>query len=81
MARTFQDWEDLQVRKIEGAKSPGREKLKEPVARLEKEWPTTMTCQVFVGEKISSNYQKYRFTAPDEVIDSFLQFLDEKVGS
>uniref|UniRef100_A0A674P9N2 Methyltransferase type 11 domain-containing protein n=1 Tax=Takifugu rubripes TaxID=31033 RepID=A0A674P9N2_TAKRU len=25
-----------------------------------------MTCQVFVGEDISSNYQKYRFRAPDE---------------
>uniref|UniRef100_A0A674NUE2 Methyltransferase type 11 domain-containing protein n=1 Tax=Takifugu rubripes TaxID=31033 RepID=A0A674NUE2_TAKRU len=37
-----------------------------------------MTCQVFVGEDISSNYQKYRFRAPDEVRDTVLQFLDEK---
>lgn len=40
-----------------------------------------MTCQVFVGEEISSNYQKYRFRVPDEVRDTFLQFFDEKVGS
>uniref|UniRef100_A0A674P8X2 Zgc:162396 n=1 Tax=Takifugu rubripes TaxID=31033 RepID=A0A674P8X2_TAKRU len=39
-----------------------------------------MTCQVFVGEDISSNYQKYRFRAPDEVRDTILQFLGYKVG-
>eukprot|EP00066_Takifugu_rubripes_P001154 XP_003962152.1 PREDICTED: uncharacterized protein LOC101073886 [Takifugu rubripes] len=37
-----------------------------------------MTCQVFVGEDISSNYQKYRFRAPDEVRDTILQFLGYK---
>lgn len=40
-----------------------------------------MTCQVFVGEEISSDYQKYRFRVPDEVRDTVLQLLDKKVGS
>lgn len=38
-----------------------------------------MTCKVFVGKEISSEYHKYRFKPPEEVKDVFFQFLHEKV--
>ncbi|TWW80531.1 hypothetical protein D4764_01G0003460 [Takifugu flavidus] len=40
-----------------------------------------MTCQVFVGEDISSNYQKYRFRAPDEKAKPHVLAVDLGCGT
>lgn len=38
-----------------------------------------MTCQIFMGKEISSEYCKYRFKPPEEVTEIFFQFFNKKV--